>query len=89
MAKAVVDPEQLRQFAAMLNRFGEELTSMGTSLTTQMNALEQTWRDEQQRRFAAEFEDSMRQLQRVIKASQSHVPYLMRKAEQIDAYLGR
>ena len=54
-----------------------------------MNQLEQTWRDEQQRKFADDFNSQMQQMGRLIKASEEHVPYLLRKAEQIDAYLGR
>lgn len=89
MSRAVVDPDHLRQFASSLHRFSEELRSQSTGLASQMNQLEQTWRDEQQRKFAEEFEDSMRQIQRFIQSSEKHVPYLMRKAEQVDAYLGR
>lgn len=89
MSRAVVDPDQLRQFARSLHRFTEELRQQAAGLQSQMNTLEQTWRDEQQRKFASEFEDSLRQLQRVIASSEEHVPYLMRKAEQIDAYLGK
>ena len=44
---------------------------------------------EQQRKFAEEFTSQMRQLTRLIQTTEQHVPYLMRKAEQIDAYLGR
>ena len=36
-----------------------------------------------------EFNEEMRQMARLIKTTEQHVPYLMRKAEQIDAYLGR
>ncbi|TWU41028.1 WXG100 family type VII secretion target [Novipirellula artificiosorum] len=89
MNQAVVDPEQLRQFAASLHRFSEEMKQSTTALGSQMNQLEQTWRDEQQRKFAEEFTMQMRQLSRLIQATEQHVPYLMRKAEQIDAYLGR
>ena len=89
MSQAVVDPEQLRQFAAHLHRFTEEMKQRSTALASQMNQLEQTWRDEQQRKFAGEFSDQMRQMARLIQASEEHIPYLMRKAEQIDAYLGR
>ncbi|MGB7344028.1 MAG: WXG100 family type VII secretion target [Pirellulaceae bacterium] len=88
MSQAVVDPEHLRQFAGQLHRFAEELKQRSTALASQMNQLEQTWRDEQQRKFAEEFSDQMRQLSRLIKSTEQHVPYLMRKAEQIDAYLG-
>ena len=89
MNQAIVDPEQLRQFAGHLHRFAEEMKQRSTGLASQMNQLEQTWRDEQQRKFAEEFSVQMRQMTRLIQMTENHVPYLMRKAEQIDAYLGR
>ena len=89
MNQAVVDPEQLRQFAAQLHRFSEEMKQGSSGLASQMTQLEQTWRDEQQRKFAEEFATEMRQMKRLIDATEKHVPYLLRKAEQIDAYLGR
>jgi uncharacterized protein YukE len=82
MNQAIVDPEQLRQFAAHLHQ-------LSSNLSGHLNQLEQTWRDEQQRKFAQEFTSQMQQMGRLIKASEEHVPYLLRKAEQIDAYLGR
>lgn len=89
MSQAVGDPDQIRQFAAQLAQFTEELRQRGSSLAAQMNQLEQTWRDEQQRKFSQDFQDQLRQLQRLIQATDQHVPYLMRKAEQLDLYLGR
>jgi uncharacterized protein YukE len=89
MNRAVVDPDQLRQFAGHLHRFAEEMKEKSRSLATEMHQLEQTWRDEQQRKFADEFSTQLRQLGKLIQSTEQHVPYLMRKAEQIDAYLGR
>lgn len=89
MNQAIGDPDQIRQFASQLAQFSEELRQRGGSLAAQMNQLEQTWRDEQQRKFSQEFQDQLRQLQRLIQATDDHVPYLLRKAEQLDAYLGR
>ncbi len=89
MNQAIADPEHLRQFAAHLHRFSEEMKQLSTNLSSHMNQLEQTWRDEQQRKFAQEFDAQMQQMSRLIKASEEHAPYLLRKAEQIDAYLGR
>ncbi len=89
MSQAVVDPEQLRQFAAHLHRFSEELKERTSGLAAQMNQLEQTWRDEQQRKFAEEFTTQILQMKRLIQTTEQHVPYLLRKADQIDAYLGR
>ena len=87
MNQAIVDPEQLRQFAAHMHRFAEEMKQRSTGLSTQMNQLEQTWRDEQQRKFAEEFTAQMRQLTRLIQTTEQHVPYLMRKAEQTTSNL--
>jgi uncharacterized protein YukE len=89
MSQAVADPEHLRQFAGQLHRFAEELKQRSTALGAQMNHLEQSWRDEQQRKFSQEFTEQMRQLSRLIKSTEEHVPYLLRKADQIDAYLGQ
>ena len=89
MSQAVVDPEQLRQFATHLKIFAEELRSRSTALSAQMTRLEQTWRDEQQRKFSEDFTVQLRGLSRIIQSTEQHIPYLLRKAEQIDAYLGR
>ena len=89
MNQAIVDPEHLRQFAAHLHQFAEEMKERSTALASQMNQLEQTWRDEQHRKFAEECSTELRQMSRLIKSTEQHIPYLLRKAEQIDAYLGR
>ena len=87
MNQAIVDPEQLRRFAANLKIFSEDLQQRSAALSAQMNQLEQTWRDQQQRKFAAEFEVQLRQMAKLVEASKQHVPYLMRKAEQAEHYL--
>ncbi|MEM1224262.1 MAG: WXG100 family type VII secretion target [Planctomycetota bacterium] len=89
MNQAIGDPEQIRQFASALKRFSEDLKQRGSGLASQMNQLEQTWRDEQQRKFNREFQDQLRQLQRLIQSTEQHIPYLLRKADQLDDYLGR
>jgi uncharacterized protein YukE len=87
MAKAVVDPEELRQFAMSLKKFLAGLNQQMTSMQAQMNNLGQTWRDQEHARFAAEFEETMRQLSRFSSSAEKHIPFLLRKAERIDEYL--
>ena len=89
MNRAIVDPDQLRHFAAQLKLFADEVRNRGTVLTAAMNELEQTWRDDQQRKFKDEFEVELRSLARIVQSAERHVPYLVQKASQIDAYLGR
>ncbi|MEL7264377.1 MAG: WXG100 family type VII secretion target [Planctomycetota bacterium] len=89
MNQAIADPDQLRQFAAQLRLFSETLRERSTVVAGQLNQLQQSWRDEQQRAFSENFLAELKQLSRVVAAADEHIPYLLRKADQIDAYLER
>ena len=89
MAKAIVDPGELRRFAQELKKFSVDLQQQTGVLNGRMATLAQTWRDQEQAKFAEEFEQTMRSLQRFLKASEVSVPFLMRKAERIDDYLNQ
>ena len=87
MAKAHVDPAELRRFAQDLNRFNNELQSLMAGLHGRMRGLESTWRDQEHRKFAQEFEETMKVLSKFLEASQRHIPFLLRKAERVEDYL--
>ena len=87
MAQAIVDPEELRRFAQNLKKFSGDVQDKVTSLGAQMASLERTWRDQEQKKFAEEFEQHMRTIARFVEIIEHHVPYLTRKAEIIDEYL--
>ena len=87
MAKAVVDPAELRRFAAELRRMNTELRGQLTLMHGRMTELAQTWRDQEQTKFAEEFEQTMKVLFRFVEASEKHIPFLIRKAERIEEYL--
>lgn len=89
MAKAVVDPGELRRFARDLTRFNQELAAMVSAMNGKMNQLEQSWRDQEQKKFAEEFRQTTRALSRFGEASQQHVQFLVKKASQIDDYLNQ
>ena len=59
MAKAVVDPAELRQFANDLRRFNQDLDNHMRILQTRMQTLAQSWRDQEQTKFTAEFEEAL------------------------------
>jgi uncharacterized protein YukE len=86
MAQAIVDPEQLRQFAIMLKRFSGNLTDSTSKVAGELGRLSNSWRDQEHRKFAAEFEQELRQLSRLTDACEQHIPYLLRKAELIEEY---
>ena len=87
MAKAVVDPAELRKFAQDLKRFNSELHQRMTALHGRLTALSQTWRDQEQTKFSEEFEQTMRVLAKFTEASNLHIPFLLRKAQRVEEYL--
>jgi uncharacterized protein YukE len=87
MAQAVVDPEELRQFAQSLKKFNNNLRERATALANQLTALNATWRDQEHKKFVEQFETNMKVLMRFTEAADQYVPYLLRKAEHIDEYL--
>jgi uncharacterized protein YukE len=87
MAQAIVNPEELRQFALSLRTFSSQLRERAASLAGQMASLNATWRDQEQRKFAEQFDANMKVLLRFTETADEHVPYLIRKAEHIEDYL--
>lgn len=87
MAKAHVDPSELRRFARDLNRFSGELQGMMAGLQARMLALEKTWHDQEHAKFAEEFDHTFKVLARFFESADLHVQFLIKKAGHIEDYL--
>lgn len=87
MAKAQVDPAELRRFAQDLVRFNNDLQQLMGGLNARLRGLEQTWRDQEQRKFSEAFEQTMRAMSAFTEASQQHASFLGKKAAIIEDYL--
>lgn len=87
MGKAHVDPAELRRFAQDLNRFNNELQSLVSGLHARMRGLENTWRDQEQRKFAEQFESTVKTLSGFLESSHQHASFLAKKATLIEDYL--
>jgi WXG100 family type VII secretion target len=87
MAKAQVDPAELRRFAQDLNRFNNELTTLLSSLNSRLRGLEGTWRDQEQRKFTESFEQTMKVFGGFLENSHQHVQVLAKKAAAVEEYL--
>ena len=87
MAQAVVNPEELRRFAAQLKRFNNEMITQLTTLHGQLAGLGQTWRDREHDKFCEEFEQTLQVVKRFVDSTNQHIPFLLRKAERIEDYL--
>ena len=87
MPQAVVDPEALRQFAQSLKKFNSQLRDRAAALGNQLATLNASWRDQEHKKFADEFESNMKVLLRFAETADAYVPYLIRKAQHIEDYL--
>ena len=87
MAKAIVDPGELRRFAAELKRFNGDLLAQLSTVNRQFIRLGETWRDQEHAKFAGEFEQMVRVVSKFAEASEKQVPLLLRKAQSIQDYL--
>jgi WXG100 family type VII secretion target len=88
MSKAVVDPEELRRFAVDLKHFNTTMQEQIGLIQRRFNKLGETWRDQEQEKFAENFERMMATMNRFVETSDQHIPVLMRKAQKIQEYLG-
>mgnify|MGYP002623737986 CR=1 FL=1 len=87
MAQAIMDPEEVRRFAAELKRFNQDLQVRASSLQARFAALGSSWRDQEHEKFSDEFVATMKALRKFIEVSEKHTPYLLRKAQRIEQYL--
>ena len=87
MPQAIVDPDELRQFALTLRKFNTQLRQSLTSLNHQLGTLGTTWRDQEHKRFVEQFDNYSKVIARFTEDGDKHVRYLIRKAEHIEEYL--
>ena len=87
MSQAIVDPAELRRFAKQLSQFNAELEERLATLAGQLHTLNNTWRDQEHKKFAEEFEHHLKLIARSMETSSQYVPFLLRKAERIEEYL--
>lgn len=87
MAKANVDPAELRRFARDLVRFNNDLQGLVSGLNGKLRTLEQTWRDQEQRKFSESFDATVKVLGKFVDDSQQHASFLAKKAEVVEEYL--
>lgn len=89
MPQAIVDPAELRAFAKDLARFNQDVQGLVGGIHAKMRNLESSWRDQEQRKFAESFTDTVRVLARFVDASEQHVAFLNKKAQLAEEYLKR
>lgn len=87
--KVYATPEDLERFARELKQFNNQLQSSMSRLNSEFKRLGDTWRDQEQQKFAQEFEQTMRVLQQFQRSSDKQIPFLLRKAQRLREYLNQ
>jgi uncharacterized protein YukE len=87
MTQIKVDPEELSRFARNLLLFNDSLKQQISRLYAQFNRLGLTWRDQEHRRFAQEFDHTIKVVHRFTDTTGGHVQFLLRKSKAIRRYL--
>ena len=80
MARANVDPAELRRFARDLSRFRGELQGMMSGLHARAQDLATSWRDQEQRKFTEEMAEAIKTLSRFLESAGQHEAFLNKKA---------
>lgn len=88
MARANVETEALRQFAAELSRFVSDATALRTKLVTAHRRVGDTWNDQVYQKVSAEIDQAMRNLDAFLKQVEPEVPKIKKKIEALEQYLG-
>ncbi|MEM7393197.1 MAG: WXG100 family type VII secretion target [Verrucomicrobiota bacterium] len=89
MAKAIMDPDEVRSFANELKKFHGNLQTNMTSLQAKFGGLADSWEDQEHQKFSEEFQEAMKTLRRFVNISNQYAPYLLRKAQHIEDYLNQ
>lgn len=74
----------IRLFASQLKGFNASLADDSSRLIAQFRRLGETWQDPQYARFADEFVQTMRNLERFRNYGEEVIPRLMRLADHIE-----
>ncbi len=84
-----MDPEEVRRFAKELKRFNDDVAVRAAALQARFTALGGTWQDQEHEKFADEFISTMKVLKKFVDVAEKHTPFLLRKAQRIEEYLGQ
>jgi len=89
MAKAIVNPQEVRKFASELKRFSAELDQNIARTQGKLNQLGSSWQDIEHKKFEQQFQQSIKTLKPLIQDIQQYIGFLGRKATAAEKYLSQ
>ena len=83
MAKSIVTPADLRQFAGRLKENIEQFNQIEAKMSQQLNSYD--WNDAVAARFKADFDTTREPIAKLNQKMEEFIPYLERKAETLES----
>jgi uncharacterized protein YukE len=74
-------PEEVENFARVLEQFSNQLDESTRTLSNNLQQLGDTWRDPTFAEFDAEFDKTRNHIDNFVKIADEHIAFLRRKAE--------
>jgi hypothetical protein len=87
MPKAIVDPRDLRTFAAVLGETVGHLRGSKREVSHGFSDLRAHWQDKKYSEFERLFTDTMGRLEVFLNTAELYAQYLRKKAEKAERYL--
>lgn len=87
MTQAIVDPSELRAFAARLEGTINQMNERKSAIASKFAELHGHWKDRKHENFERVFEEMMARLDSFFDASRKYVRFLRAKASLGDEYL--
>jgi hypothetical protein len=87
MAKIHADPDDLRDFAALLDHTVEQVRDSRTNILSGLNDLHHDWRDANYSKFDQSFKETLARLESFFKKSEEFSRELRRQAAHLQSYL--
>lgn len=83
MARSIVTPADLKQFAGMLKQNIDQFNQIETQMGQRLNSYD--WTDAVAAKFKADFDTTKEPIARLIQKMEDFIPYLERKAEILES----
>ena len=87
MARVIVDPDEVRQFARFLDQIADNVKTKQADTANNFHQLKEVWRDEKYQQFARVFEETSTHIKEFLKLAEGYAEYLRKKAGKADKYL--
>lgn len=89
MAQIIVNPDELRRFAATLEQYVANIDEETGRISTAFNVLGETWKDDKHAQFENDFSELQAQIAAFKNKAADYAPYLYSLAASLDPYSGR